>query len=357
MKLLFVYYLPSGGVETLNRQRCAALQKQGVECELLYLQHGEGRKNIVSIPVHITNHDSDIQTLLNRGNYDAVIVCSDHHFLTRLKKLGYSGKVIYEIQGLGSKSDADSWLSNAQVIITSNADALLFPKTQHLQELCSTYFPQKPKFSFHNSFDTKAFSYRILPKETNPILGWVGRLEPNKNWRGFIKVASELILHKPSIQLWMFEDATLSSAAERKKFQLLVDRYGLTNHLTVHSNIPNREMADYYSKIGDSGGFLCSTSKVEGFGYAIVEAISCRCPVLTTDSDGVRSFIIHNHTGKFFDENRPHHAVNEAIELMTNLDLREHIRVNGLKYIQTQLSPTRYYQNFFQMMNVLGVNN
>ncbi|WP_347550651.1 glycosyltransferase family 4 protein [Pseudalkalibacillus hwajinpoensis] len=356
MKLLFVYYLPSGGVETLNRQRCSALQKIGVHSELLYLQNGEGIKNIISIPVHVTNNDSEIQNLLLKGNYDAIIVCSDHHFLLRLKKLGYKGKIIYEVQGLGSKSDANAWLRGAQKIINSSADAILFPKTAHIKELCTTYFPHKPKFSFHNSFDTETFSYHVLPKEAKPIVGWVGRLEENKNWRGFVNLARKLILQIPSIQLWMFEDATLASPEERAEFQLLIGRYGLANHLTIRSNIPNRQMADYYSKIGDSGGFLCSTSKVEGFGYAIVEAMSCRCPVLTTDSDGVRSFIIHNQTGKFFDNSQHNNAVIEALELITNVELREKIRSNGLHHIQTHLSPNIYCQNFLQMMNVLGVN-
>lgn len=39
----------------------------------------------------------------------------------------------------------------------------------------------------------------------------------------------------------------------------------------MFSNVSNEHMADYFSMIGDSGVFLCSTSKVEGFGYAIVE--------------------------------------------------------------------------------------
>ncbi|WP_376768255.1 glycosyltransferase [Paenibacillus alginolyticus] len=46
------------------------------------------------------------------------------------------------------------------------------------------------------------------------------------------------------------------------------------------------------------GGSLYSTSKVEGAPYSILEAMSCRCPVLTSDSDGVSSAVIHNQTGK-----------------------------------------------------------
>ncbi|MBN8207257.1 glycosyltransferase family 4 protein [Bacillus sp. NTK071] len=355
MKLLFVFYVPSGGVETLNRQRCFALQQQGIQCELLYLQDGEGKKNNVNTPIHITNKDFEIKAILERGLFDAVIVCSDHTFLPRLKKIGYSGKIIYEIQGLGTKIEANKWLRNAQNIITLNADALLFPQTSHLKELCIKYFPHTPKFCFHNCFDTENFTYLASQKEESPIIGWVGRLELNKNWRGFIELANLISKQDSSIHFWIFEDATLASPKERREFQLLVASYGLTNKLTIRSNVPHSQMANYYSRIGDSGGFLCSTSKVEGFGYAIVEALSCRCPVLTTDSDGVRSFIMHEQTGLFFNEDQLNKAVNQAFVLMKNKLLRERIRSAGLSYVQEHLSPLVYSTNFVQMMNDLGV--
>lgn len=355
MKLLFVFYVPSGGVETLNRQRCFALQQQGIQCELLYLQDGEGKKNNVATPIHVTNKNHEIKSVLEKGQFDAVIVCSDHFFLPRLKKLGYSGKIIYEVQGLGSKVEANNWLRNAQNIITSNADALLFPQTSHLKELCTNYFPNKPKYCFHNCFDTKNFTYVDTKEEGAPIIGWVGRLEPNKNWRGFVELANLISKRNPSIQFWIFEDATLASPKERSDFKLLIASYGLTNKLTIRSNVPHSQMASYYSKIGDSGGFLCSTSKVEGFGYAIVEAISCRCPVLTTDSDGVRSFIVHEQTGLFYEENQLNKAVNQAFDLMNNKVLRDRIRSAGLSYIQEHLSPLVYSTNFVKMMNDLGV--
>ncbi|MEC0298328.1 MULTISPECIES: glycosyltransferase [Peribacillus] len=37
---------------------------------------------------------------------------------------------------------------------------------------------------------------------------------------------------------------------------------------------------------------------VEVAPFALLEAMSCKCPVLTTDSDGEGSPIIHNQTGK-----------------------------------------------------------
>ena len=61
--------------------------------------------------------------------------------------------------------------------------------------------------------------------------------------------------------MWMFEDSELSQPAEREQFLLLIDELGLSDRLTLRSNVPNAEMPYYYSIIGDSGGFLSRTSR------------------------------------------------------------------------------------------------
>jgi glycosyltransferase involved in cell wall biosynthesis len=92
-------------------------------------------------------------------------------------------------------------------------------------------------------------------------------------------------------------------------------------------------MADYFSMIGDSGGFFLSTSKVEGFGYAVIEAMSCRCPVLSSDSDGVKAFINHDITGKFYLNGNIGSAIKQAIELTDNQKLRDTIINNALNHL------------------------
>jgi glycosyltransferase involved in cell wall biosynthesis len=114
-------------------------------------------------------------------------------------------------------------------------------------------------------------------------------------------------------------------------------------------------MANYFSMIGESGGFLCSTSKVEGAPYSLLEAMSCKCPVLTTDSDGVKSSIIHNQTGKYYTLGNVDEAVKEAKELIMDSQLREYIRVNALQHVKINFSPELYCANFIAMIRSLGI--
>ncbi|WP_422121624.1 glycosyltransferase [Peribacillus frigoritolerans] len=79
----------------------------------------------------------------------------------------------------------------------------------------------------------------------------------------------------------------------------------------------------------------------------------CRYPVLSTDSDVVRNYIIHNKTGGFFELGNINQAVNEAKELMSDTELREKIRQKSVEHIEAHFSPATYAENFLNMIQSL----
>jgi L-malate glycosyltransferase len=348
-KILFVFYLPSGGMETLNRQRCKALAKHGIECHLLYMQDGTGLQNISQISTYITNDDSEIKKILRSQQFDAIFVSSDMRMLQRIRNLGYKGKLFFEVQGLGSFKNAEKILTQAKPFVMNYSNGILYPQTPHLISLIETHYPTHPKFCFHNCFDMDEFCYQPTHNLQYPVIGWVGRLELNKNWDDFLLFAMRYIKAKPNTKFWMFIDDTLGNQNEKIRFQNLLKRYKLSDSIVVHANILHKKMAEYFSMIGDSGGFLLSTSKVEGFGYAVIEAMSCRCPVLTSDSDGVKAFIQHNITGKFYENGNIGSAVKQAIELTDNTELRNSIIKNASNHL-TLFNLDTYAKEFMKLL-------
>ena len=113
MKVLFTFYVPSGGVETLNKLRCESLQRGGIECHVLYLMSGSSSQNKVSFPVFISSVDDEIKEVLETHNYDAIVVTSDYLLLKRLRELGYNGILIYESQGFGKRTHAEDLIKDA----------------------------------------------------------------------------------------------------------------------------------------------------------------------------------------------------------------------------------------------------
>lgn len=354
MKVLFMFYNPSGGMETLNRIRSKALIEHGVESHLLYKLDGEGRKNIKNIKTFVTCDEETIREIINRENYDAITVCSDINMLSQLRSLGYRNLLIFELQGLGTHEEELLLTQSFKEQINENADAILYPQNQKLRELMASNYPKIPQYSFDDPLDWKHFGYTAYPRRPFPIMGWIGRIQPNKNWRDFLLLGQTLIGLYPDLYLWLFEDDTMSDPAELEDLnEILSVSPSLRTRLIRYSNIPHELMADYLSIIGDSGGFLLSSSIHEGFGYAVAEAMLCRCPVLSTDSGGVRRFITHNQTGKFYTQGRIEEATLEAMSLMTDKRLRDQLTVHAEAHIKRHFSSDEYANRFITMLNHL----
>ncbi|WP_243385641.1 glycosyltransferase family 4 protein [Bacillus kexueae] len=358
MKILFMFTIPSGGMETLNRQRHLALKSVGIESHFLYRFEGSGIQNQLDAPIFVSNTESDWNTIITKNHYDYIIVSYDLILLKAVSQSGFNGKIIYDNQGIGKRKDyINHYIKNqAYPFIESYADAIMCPKTPHLMEAFNSFFPHKKKYFIHNGIDTNSFQYINTTKHPNLVIGWVGRIEENKNWKDFLEIGRELLKEYPDLELWIFEDASLSHESQRKVFNDYVNELSLQSNIKQFQSVPHEDMAKYYSVIGDSGGLICSTSRVEGFGYAVIEAMLCHCPVLATDSDGVRNFITHNKTGKFYSIHHIAEAVSEAKDLIENKKIRHYITKNAKDRIVESFSIEKYAEQLLSMIHDLSRN-
>jgi glycosyltransferase involved in cell wall biosynthesis len=206
MKLLFTFYLPSGGVETLNHIRCKAFQQAGVTCHLLYSNYADGNKNIKEFTSFITHQDDEIRDIIQNEAYDSIIVASDNYLLEKLRNLGYKGTIIYEVQGFGNWEESQINIQTVAPYVITHSNAVLLPNTSHLVALFKSHTPSVKLFSFNNPLDTSNFRYISYPIKPFPIIGWVGRIEPNKNWSDFLEIGCRMIDLNRHLYLWMFGD-------------------------------------------------------------------------------------------------------------------------------------------------------
>jgi glycosyltransferase involved in cell wall biosynthesis len=354
MKLLFIFFNPSGGMETLNRIRSRALTEHGVETHLLYKFDGQGKHNIRNIKTFITNDHQAMMEIIHRENYDVIIVCSDMWLLTQIRNGGYRGLLIFELQGLGPHEENLLLTPSTTEEIHNTVNAIMYPKDERLRSLMKLNYGTIHQYSFDDPLDWDNFCYTSYPKKPYPIIGWVGRLQKNKNVRDFLMLGIELLPLYPELYLWLFDDNTMADPNELEQYnRILANHPTLRNRVIRYSNTPHELMADYLSIIGDSGGFLLSSSTHEGFGYAVAEAMICRCPVLSTDSGGVRRFIFHNKTGKFYDHNSKITMKKEAISLLADKNLRNRMITFAEQHIKKHFSKALYAQKFIQMLKEL----
>lgn len=353
-KMLFVYNYPSGGVETLARQRSMALAPYKIKFDLLYSSTGPGLQNITNEAAFVITDPSERQKMVMEGNYEAIIVCSTYTDLEVIRNYGYTGILIYEIQGLGSIPEAKVFLQQlAKPYIDLYADAILTPQTPHLITITNREFPNKRKYHFHNGINTIQFTYTNPVKEPDPIIGWVGRIEPHKNWREFIQIYLHLVPNNPRLRAWFFLDSTIFLPADMKEFKELLETNPSLKNCQIFYNIPHEQMPTYYSRIASSGGFLCSTTITEGFGYALLEAMCCLCPILTTNSDGISSFAFHNRTGQIYQQGDIQKAVLEGQNLLHNERHRKLITQRAVHYVKEHFSLQKYANKFLAMITEL----
>lgn len=355
MKILFTFYLATGGVVTLNRHRYHALNSEDCECHFLYLKNGSGLNTMGDARTYVTNDDEDIKALLYGKQYDVIVVTLDFLFVNRLRRLGYKGKIIFDVQGFGT--DIKELFDIANDHITGEVDAILSPKTPHLEQLIAQHFPSTPAFHFHNCITFSMFTTNPQSKPKRTIIGWVGRIEENKNWRYFLQIGEKLLKEDPSLELWIFEDPKAANPSEKKHFHSVVKKLKLRNHMRSLQNVPYERMAEFYSLIGRSGGFLCSTSKKEGFGYAVLEAMCCKCPVVCTDSDGIKSFVIDEQTGLIIPHNNVPASVNKAQRLLRDKQLQNQLTSNARNYVHEHFSPELYKEHFHYMLAAIGLKH
>ncbi len=346
-------------MDTLNRMRVKALRNAGIESCLLYFRRGSGSANqTADTPVFYTSDPQEIHYIIQYYSFDAIVVTSFYTQLELFRHVGFTKPIIFENQGFGPKEQAHGALIHAQPYLNAHADALLYPRTPHIEASLSALYPNKLHFSFSNPFDIDHFGYRPNPHVPIPILAWIGRLDDNKNWRDFLRLASVVAKSVPNVALWMFSDPTLAEPGEPEQLHAMTIELGLLHRITHYHNIPHAQMADFLSQVGDSGGMLCMTSKTEGAtAYAALEALSCRCPVVTTDSDGVRAAIIDEVTGLYYPHTDIAGGTAQINRLITDANLRKKLIRNGVNHIRNEFSMGKYANHFSVMLRYLGISS
>jgi len=94
---------------------------------------------------------------------------------------------------------------------------------------------------------------------------------------------------------------------------------------------PQNKMYTLYNRCS----CFVSASLVEGFGFTILEAMKCGCPVICTDDGGNRDFVVPNENAIVVP--RRSKSIRIAIQMViNNKDLRKKLSKNGLRTVNQQ---------------------
>jgi glycosyltransferase involved in cell wall biosynthesis len=104
-----------------------------------------------------------------------------------------------------------------------------------------------------------------------PVLLGVGRMDPPKNFAFLVRAFAELRRHREARLVF------LGDGKMRQKLEMLTHKLGLQDKVDFAGVVKNP-----YSYMANAS-LLVVSSRFEGFGIVIVEALACGCPVVSTD--------------------------------------------------------------------------
>jgi len=162
---------------------------------------------------------------------------------------------------------------------------------------------------------------------TTPLVGFVGRLAPEKRPDVFVRACAQAIAAGVSSHFVLIGDGPLIDELKR-----LVKTLSVSGR--VHFAGSQVNMCEVYASLS----MLVSTSDSEGMPLCIMEAMAAGLPVIATAVGGVTDIISNGSTGLLIPPDRPHFCAEAIGTLWKDPDRREAMGVAGQRRAANRFS-------------------
>lgn len=143
--------------------------------------------------------------------------------------------------------------------------------------------------------------------------------------------AFKLILEKiPSAQLTI-----AGSGYEEKDLKNLVNELNIKDSVTFTGRVDNQDMPTLYQ----NSDIMLNASLVDNMPIAILEALACGVPVVSTDAGGIPYLVEHGKTALLVPKKDPSAMAEAVLSLLNDESRMKQIRNNGLESIQQYTWP------------------
>ena len=175
----------------------------------------------------------------------------------------------------------------------------------------------------NNGIDTSEFK-PLANSHRNPyrLITTASADVPLKGLDYTLKALNLLKTNYPKIHL-----IVIGTIKENGHTRRLIDKLGLEPNITFKSNILKADITELYS----TSSIAIVSSLYEGFGYPVIEAMSCEVPLIATNTSSIPEL-----TGKYASliEPRNHEAIIEStIKILSDYDKYKEIAIKGRQHV------------------------
>lgn len=174
---------------------------------------------------------------------------------------------------------------------------------------------------------------------------YVGDLNWNKNVKGLIRAFSIINHQSSNTKLVLIGNAFKNKQLpELQQLQQLIQKLNLKKEITLLGFIPANDLAAIYNL----ASLYIQPSFYEGFGLPILEAMSCGCPVLSSNQASLPE--VGGEAIKYFNPYKKNDLEEKLLSLMLNKKKLIELGMKGLKWAKkfswrkTALATRKVYQ-------------
>jgi glycosyltransferase involved in cell wall biosynthesis len=215
--------------------------------------------------------------------------------------------------------------------------------TKH--EMVAAGIPPKLISVIHNAIDTDTWSPQhvtsALRKELGldqacPVIGYVGRIMPEKDLETWLRAAALVAQQYPEAQFVLVGEGRDGGTLER------LQRLATTLGIAERVHFPGYR-AHLLSVYGSFDLFVMS-SRREGLPNSILEAMAMGLPVVTTDVAGTSELVLDSQTGYVVPQGDVDRLAHAMVTLVADKQLRQGMGQAGRERIEREFSFTHRLQ-------------
>lgn len=177
---------------------------------------------------------------------------------------------------------------------------------------------------FHPEKRSEPFRHEVFGLSGNEVaIGLVGRIDPQKGSREFVKAAAELLSRRPELKFFLIGKETPDTPGFEKSLKDYVSSKNLESKIVFLGH-----RSDVDQVIGNLDLFVMPSYE-ETFGDVLIEAMSCGVPAIATRAGGPINIVDEEQNGLLVPP-KDSPALAEAIErLLSDQDLYKRLSENG----------------------------
>ncbi len=228
-------------------------------------------------------------------------------------------------EGIDKKTDSLGQLYDETLgkIIMKKADKLIANSKDTLDKTAPSDIPEHKKEVIYNGIDTSKYS-PSHEKDVKKELGvdkytlTVSRLVRQKGLRYMVKALQDIDQEN-------YKHVVIGQGPEKQNLKEQAKKLGVEDKLHFTGFVPEEDMTDYYTQ---AEAFMLP-SLYEPFGIVLVEAMSCKTPVIATVAGGIPEVL--GETGINIPRRNPDEIAKNVNKLLNNPEKAEKMGKEGMK--------------------------